>query len=58
MAILSLVVGVASPGKSRKSDFVPWRKGELNRSEVNANANFLAKLSNKEIYFKMTLRLA
>jgi hypothetical protein len=25
-------------------------EGELNRSEISANANFLAKLSNKEIY--------
>jgi hypothetical protein len=26
--------------------------GDMNRSEVSANATFLAKLSNKEIYFK------
>jgi hypothetical protein len=52
-------VGVASPRKSRKSDFVPQRRrsNTLNRSEVSANANFLAKLSNREIYLKMALRL-
>jgi hypothetical protein len=33
--------------------FVPQRRGSntLNRSEVSANATFLVKLSNKEIYF-------
>jgi hypothetical protein len=43
--------GVASP---RKSDFVLQRRrsNTLNKLEVSANANFLAKLSNKEIYFK------
>jgi hypothetical protein len=47
---MSLRAGVASPGKSRKSDFVPQRRGSntSNRSEVNVT--FLAKLSNKEIY--------
>jgi hypothetical protein len=34
-------------------------EGDLNRSEVSANATFLAKLNNKEIYLKtkVTLRL-
>jgi hypothetical protein len=43
-------VGVASPGKSRKSDFVSQRRGSntSNRSEVSANVTFLAKLNNKE----------
>jgi hypothetical protein len=38
-------VGVDSPGKSKKSNFVPQRKGRKTskRSELNANANFLAK---------------
>jgi hypothetical protein len=50
---------VASPGKSRKSDFVLWKGGNntLNRSDVSANATFLDKLSNKEIYLKMAVRL-
>jgi hypothetical protein len=38
------------PGKSRKSDY-PTEEGDSNRSEVRANMTFLAKLSNKEIYF-------
>jgi hypothetical protein len=31
--------------------------GDANRSEVSANQTFLAKLSNKEIYKKVALRL-
>jgi hypothetical protein len=27
LTVLSISAGVASPGKSRKSDFVPWRRG-------------------------------
>jgi hypothetical protein len=56
LAVLSLGTGVASP---RKSDFVPWRRGSdtSNRSEVNANVTFMAKLSSKETYLKMVLRL-
>jgi hypothetical protein len=60
---LSLRAGVASPRKiiasSRKSNFVPQRRGNntSNRPEVSAKANFLAKLSNKEIHLKMVLRL-
>jgi hypothetical protein len=56
LAVLSLGVGVAS---SRKSDFVPRRRGSntSNRPEVRANATFLTKLSNKEIHLKISLRL-
>jgi hypothetical protein len=44
---------------SRKSDLSHRGRGSnvLNRSELRVNATFLAKLSNKEIYLKMVLRL-
>jgi hypothetical protein len=51
-------LAVLSPGVkssfSQKVRFVPQkrRNNTSNRSEVSANATFLAKLSNKEIYFK------
>jgi hypothetical protein len=53
LAVLSIRAGVASLGKSRKSDFVPWRKrsNTPNTSEVSADVTFLPKLSHKEIYF-------
>jgi hypothetical protein len=41
----------------QKVRFCPQRRGSntFNRSEVSANVTFLAKLSNKEIYFKKWL---
>jgi hypothetical protein len=50
LVVLSFKAGIASP---RKPDFAPWRWGSntLNRSEVNADETFLAKLSDREIYF-------
>jgi hypothetical protein len=53
LAVLCLGVGLTFSGKFRKSDFVPQRTGShgSNRSEVSANVIFLAKLSNKGIYF-------
>jgi hypothetical protein len=38
-----------------ESENCPTEKGASNRSEVSANATFLAKLSNKEIYRKWLL---
>jgi hypothetical protein len=59
LSVLSFRGEVASPIKFRKSDFVPWKRGNKtsNRSEVKANATFLAKLSSKEIYLKMGLSM-
>jgi hypothetical protein len=56
LSILCLGAGVL-PEKIQKVRFCPTEKRDLNRSEVSTSATFLAKLSNKETYLKVVVRV-
>jgi hypothetical protein len=50
----------ASPGKSRKSDFVPQRRGShtSNRSKVSVSVTFFDQIKKqRDLFLKMVLRL-